>query len=147
MGTTINEWYECAARYEKTLENGMTKFVSEPYLVEACSFTDAEKRFIDEVTPYMIGDFEVKAVKKCKIADMFTTEDPGADKWYKAKLSFITLDENHGVEKRTTHFMMVQAADFHDALKRLDEGMKGTTADYEITSIAETRIMDVFNIR
>lgn len=147
METKINEWYECAARYEKTLEIGMTKFVSEPYLVEACSFTDAEKRFIEEITPYMSGDFEVKAVKKCKIADMFTTEDPEADKWYKAKLSFITLDENHGVEKRTTHTMMVQAAGFHDALKRLDEGMKGTTADYEITSIAETRIMDVFNIR
>lgn len=147
METTINEWYECAARYEKTLENGMTKFVSEPYLVEACSFTEAEKRFIDEITPYMSGDFEVKAVKKFKIAEMFPTEDADADKWYKAKLSFITLDEKNGVEKRTTHFMMVQAAGFHDAMKRLDEGMKGTTADYEITSIAETRIMYVFNIR
>lgn len=144
METTINEWYECSARYEKTLENGMTKFVSEPYLVEACSFTEAEKRFIEEITPFMSGDFEVKAVKKCKIAEMFPTDENDADKWYKAKLSFITLDEKNGVEKRTTNFMMVQASDFRDALKRLDEGMKGAMADYEITSITETKIMEVF---
>lgn len=147
METTINEWYECSARYEKTLENGMTKFVSEPYLVEAYSFTEAEKRFIEEISPYMSGDFEVKAVKKCKIAEMFPTEDEDADKWYKAKLSFITLDEKNGVEKRTTLSMMVQASGFRDALKRLDDGMKGTMADYEITSIAETKIMDVFKTR
>lgn len=144
METTINEWYECSARYEKTLENGMTKFVSEPYLVEACSFTEAEKRFIEEITPFMSGDFEVKAVKKCKITEMFPTNDVKADKWYKAKLSFITLDEKNGVEKRTTMSMMVQASDFRDALKRLDDEMKGTMADYEITSITETKIMDVF---
>lgn len=144
METTINEWYECAARYEKTLENGMTKFVSEPYLVEACSFTEAEKRFIEEITPFMSGDFEVKAVKKCKIAEIIPTEDVKADRWYKAKLSFITLDEKNGVEKRTTMSMMVQASDFRDALKRLDDEMKGTMADYEITSITETKIMDVF---
>ena len=144
METTLNEWYECSARYEKTLENGMTKFVSEPYLVEACSFTEAEKRFIEEITPFMSGDFEVKAVKKCKIAEIIPTEDVKADKWYKAKLSFITLDEKNGVEKRTTMSMMVQASDFRDALKRLDDEMKGTMADYEITSITETKIMDVF---
>ena len=89
----------------------------------------------------------MKAVKKCKIAEMFPTEYPEADKWYKAKLSFITLDEKNGVEKRTTHFMMVQASDFRDALKQLDEGMKGTMADYEITSITETKIMDVFKTK
>lgn len=143
METTINEWYECSARYEKTLENGMTKFVSEPYLVEACSFTEAEKRFIEEITPFMSGDFEVKAVKKCKITEMFPTDDAGADKWYKAKLSFITIDEK-GVEKRTTHFMMVQASGLRNAIKRLDDGMIGTMCDYEITSIAESKIMDVF---
>lgn len=147
METTINEWYECSARYEKTLEIGMTKFVSEPYLVEACSFTEAEKRFIEEITPFMSGDFEVKAVKKCRITEMFPTNDGKADRWYKAKLSFITLDEKNGVEKRTTHFMMVQASDFRDALKQLDEGMKGTMADYEITSITETKIMDVFKTK
>ena len=146
METTINEWYECSARYEKTLENGMTKSVSEPYLVEAYSFTEAEKRFIEEITPFMSGDFEVKAVKKCKIAEMFPTEDGGADKWYKAKLSFITFDEKC-VEKRTTHFMMVQASGLRDAIKRLDDGMKGTMFDYEITSIAQTKIMDVFKTR
>lgn len=147
METTINEWYECSARYEKTLEIGMTKFVSEPYLVEASSFTEAEKRFIEEISPFMRGDFEVKAVKKCKIAEMFPTDEGDADRWYKAKLSFITLDEKNGVMKRTKHFMMIQASGLRDAIKRLDEGMKGTMADYEITSITETKIMDVFNIR
>ena len=56
----------------------------------------------------------------------------------------ITLDEKNGVEKRTNQNMLVQATDLRDAVKQLDKGMEGTMADYEIVSIAETPIMDIF---
>lgn len=79
----MNEWFECSVRYEKTLENGMQKYVSEPYLVEAISFTEAEQRFIEEIQPFMSGEYEVKAVSKRKISELFEDDKELADKWFK----------------------------------------------------------------
>lgn len=143
----MNEWFECSVKYEKTLENGMLKVVSEPYLVEAISFTEAEQRFIEEIQPYMTGGYEVKAVAKRKISELFENEDSDSDKWFKCKVAFITLNEKTCIEKRTTQIMMVQASDLRDSVKRLDDGMKGTMADYEIVSVCETTIMDVFHYK
>ena len=90
----MNEWFECSVRYEKTLENGMQKYVSEPYLVEAISFTEAEQRFIEEIQPFMSGEYEVKAVSKRKISELFEDDKELADKWFKCKVAFVTLDES-----------------------------------------------------
>ena len=124
------------------LENGMQKKVTEPYLVDALSFTEAEARIIEEVSPFISGEFSVSAVKRANFSELFFDET--GDRWYKCKLNFITLDEKSGMEKRTASYMLVQAADFETALKNLVEGMKGTMADYSIASIAETAIMDVY---
>lgn len=105
----MNEWFECSVRYEKTLENGMQKYVSEPYLVEAMSFTEAEQRFIEEIQPFMAGEYEVKAVAKRKISELFEDDKELADKWFKCKVAFVTLDERSGIEKRKMQTMMVQA--------------------------------------
>lgn len=125
------------------MEDGSVKKVSEPYLVEAISFTDAEKRFIEYIEPFMSGEFTVDAVAKRKIAELFETTDDDADKYFKVKCAFITLDERTGVEKKSMQTMYVQASDLRDAVKRFDKGMQGTLADYEITSVSETAIMDV----
>lgn len=140
-----NEWFECKVRYEKTLENGLVKKVTEPYLVEALSFTEAERRFIEEIEPFMSGEFQVTDIKRAKYAELFETEEDAADRWFRAKVAFITLDEKSGVEKKSNQNMLVQASDLRDAAKRLDKGMEGTLADYEIVSIADTPIMDVFH--
>lgn len=140
-----NEWFECKVRYEKTLENGLVKKVTEPYLVEALSFTEAERRFIEEIEPFMSGEFQVTDIKRAKYAELFETEEDAADRWFRAKVAFITLDEKSGVEKKSNQNMLVQASDLRDAVKRLDKGMEGTLADYEIVSIADTPIMDVFH--
>lgn len=142
-----NEWFECKVRYEKTLENGLVKKVTEPYLVEALSFTEAEKRFIEEIEPFMSGEFQVTDIKRAKYAELFETEEDAADRWFKAKVAFITLDEKSGVEKKSNKNMLVQASDLRDAVKRLDKGMEGTMADYEIASLADTPIMDVFHYK
>ncbi len=143
----MNEWFECKVRYEKTLENGLVKKVTEPYLVDALSFTEAERRFLEEIQPFMSGEFTVTDIKRAKVAELFECAEESADRWFKAKVAFITLDEKSGTEKRTTQVMLVQASDLRDAVRRLDKGMEGTMADYEIASIAETPIMDVFHYR
>lgn len=140
----MHNWFTCKIRYEKTMENGMNKKVTEPYLVDALSFTEAESRIIEEMTPFISGEFEVAGVAKANYNEIFWSDDDLADRWYKCKLWFITLDEKSGAEKRNAFNVLVQAADLRDAIKKLDEGMKGTMADYVIASVQETAIMDVY---
>ena len=135
-------WFECKVRYEKMTENGTVKKVNEPYLVDALTFTEAEARIIEKITPYISGEFSISAVKKTKVSEIFF--DDSGDRFYMVKVNFITLDEKSGMEKKSANFILVQSSDFAGALKKFEEGMKGTMADYEIASIAETPIMDVF---
>lgn len=140
----MHNWFTCKIRFEKTLENGMNKKVTELYLVDALSFTEAESRIIEEMTPFISGEFEVSGVAKANFNELFPSEEEFACIWYKCKLWFITLDEKSGAEKRTASNVLVQASDLHDAIKKLDEGMKDTMADYVISSVSETAIMDVY---
>ena len=135
-------WFECKVRYEKLQESGAVKKVNEPYLVDALTFTEAENRIIDEITPYISGEFSISAVKKTKIAEIFF--DESGDRYYMAKVNFVSLDEKSGNEKKVANFILVQASDFEDALKNFKKGMEGTMSDYELVSLAETMIMDVF---
>lgn len=138
----IHNWFLCKVSYEKILENGMQKKVTEPYLVDALSFTEAEARIIEEMSPFITGEFTVSAVGRAKLSEVFFNED--GDRYYKAKIHFITLDEKSGIEKKTAAQMLVQASNLKEAITVLEEGMKGTLADYTIASIAETQIMDVY---
>ena len=139
------QWFECKVRYDKLMENGMQKKVNEPYMVDALSFTEAEARIIEEVTPFISGDFSVSAVKRTNISEIFW--DDSADKWYHVKVNFITIDEKSAVEKKTTSHILVAATDFKGALDNFMEGMKGTMADYDIISITETPLMDVYKMK
>ena len=142
-----SEWFECKVRYDKTLESGLIKKTTETYLVDALSFTEAEKRFIEEITPFMSGEFLVTDIKRARISELFDSDDLNDDRWFKARVAFITLDEKSGVEKRTVQTVLVQANELHRALTRLDEGMKGTLGEWVIVSIAETAIIDVFKFK
>lgn len=138
-------YIETNVRYEKIAENGSkVQKVNEPYLVDALTVSEAEARVTEEVRPFISGEFLVSATKQINIAEIF--RGPG-DWWYKVKANFITINETTGVEKRTAFCYLVQATDFKCAYDRFVEGMKGTTIDYEIFSIAETKIMDVFDAK
>ena len=143
----MNEWFECKIRYEKTMENGLVKKVNEPYLVDALSFTEAEKRILEEIAPFMTGDYQVADIKRANYAELFETVSDSADKWFRIKLVFITLDEKSGKERKTSRNVLVQAADLRGSIGRLDEGMKGSMMDYTIASVTETAIVDVFRYR
>ncbi|MDO5488918.1 MAG: DUF4494 domain-containing protein [Bacteroidaceae bacterium] len=141
------EWFECKVRYDKTMENGLSKQVTETYLVDALSFTEAERRFIEEIEPFMGGEFTVTDIRRTKIAELFESNDGLADRWFKCKVAFITLDEKTGAEKRANQMMMVQAIDLRDAVKALDKAMEGTLGDYVIVSVAESPVMDVYRYK
>lgn len=135
-------WFECKVSYEKILENGMQKKVTEPYLVDALSFTEAEARIIEEIKPYISGEFTIADIKRAKLSELFFNDN--GDRFFKAKVMFITLDEKSGTEKKTAAQMLAQASDIKEALKVIEKGMEGTLADYVIASLTETAIMDVF---
>lgn len=138
----MSQWFECKVKYDRIIENGVQKTVSEPYLVDALSFTEAEARITEKMQPFISGDFAVDAVKRVNLSDIFYNST--GDRWYKVKTNFITIDEKTAVEKRTATYQMVQASDFKGALSTFLEGMNDTMADFEIASITETAIMDVF---
>ena len=140
----MHTWFECKVKYEKTLDNGLTKKVGESYLVDALTFTEAEARIIEEVTPFISGEFTVSDIKRANYSELFLSEDSAADRYYKCKLVFITLDDKSGGEKKTSSLVIVKAADLRDAVKKLDDGMKGSMSDYQIATITETPIMDVY---
>lgn len=144
MKSRTAQWFICKIRYEKMQEDGMQKKVTESYVIDAVSFTEAEERIIEEMSAYISGEFDVKDISLAPYSEIFFDENPSADRYYKAKLAFITIDEKTGNEKRQSVTYLVQASSFNQAVKNVDEVMGGTMIDYEIISIAETQIMDVF---
>lgn len=140
----MNSWYEVSIRYEKVMENGMQKKVTEKYLIDALSLTESEARIIEEMEPFISGEFHVKSSKCTKYSEVFASNDEADDMWFKCKIAFISIDEKSGNEKRTTTNVLVQASDLRMTVKNLDEAMKGTMADYIIDSVADSKIMDVY---
>ena len=137
-------WFECKIRYEKVMEDGLQKKVNENYVVDALSFSEAETRITEEMSAYISGEFEVADIKKAAFKEVFFTDDNIADKWYKAKLQFITIDEKTEKEKRSTVTYLVQAGSMNGAMKNIDEVMGGTMIDYVVASVVETTLMDVY---
>lgn len=138
----MNTWFECKVKFDREIENAEIKSVTEPYLVDALSFTEAEARIIKETAPFATGEFTVTAVNKRKIGEM--VYDENGDRWYRCKINYITVDEKKGMEKKTAEIIMVQAIDFSTALTNLKNSLTDTLGDYEIAQINETLIMDVF---
>lgn len=138
-------YFISTVRYDKIMENGQNKTVNEQYLLDAVSFTEAEARTIEELTPFITGDFKIPRLTKPKVSELFLDET--ADRFYKVKVAFITIDEKTATEKKTASFIIVQANDFKAAYDKFIECMKETMADYEIIAISETPILDYFPVK
>jgi hypothetical protein len=144
MKSKTAKWFETKVRYEKTMDDGMQKKVTEQYTVDALSFTEAENSIIEEMSVYISGEFEVTDIKMASYKEVFFSDHEKDDRWFKAKLQFITIDEKTEKEKRTNNYFLVQAATLPQAVKYVEEVMGKTMIDYAIASIAETQIMDVY---
>ncbi len=141
----MSNWFQCKVKYDRNGEDGNFTSVNEVYLVDAMSFTEAEKRITEELKPFVSGEFSVTDIKRKRIVELF--ENNEGDIWYLCKVMLITLDEEKGVEKRTANFMLSQGENLKEALDVLINGMKGTLTQYEIASITETPIMDVLKLQ
>ena len=129
------------------MEDGLAKKVTESYVVDAISFSEAESRIIEEMSSYISGEFTVEDIKKAQYKEIFFSDDEMADKWYKAKLQFITIDERTEREKRSNITYLVQAGSLNVAMKNIDEVMGCTLIDYVQCALQETTFMDVFEYR
>ena len=138
----MNTLFECKVKYNKQLENGLIKKVTEKYLVEAISFSDAETRFTEYITPYISGEFQICGIKIAKLNEVFDEKD--GDRYFDCKVQFIFLDEKSGKETKNSVKILVKADNIKEAMSNLDEGMKRTIADYSSVLIKETDIMDIY---
>ena len=144
MRSRTSTWFECKIRFEKKMEDGLQKKVNEAYVVDALSFSEAEERIIEEMSSYISGEFNVTDIKKAPYGEIFFSDQELADRWYKAKLMFITIDEKTEKEKKSSVNYLIQAGSFNGAVKGIEEVMGGTMIDYTIASVTETQLMDVF---
>ncbi len=136
-------WFECKVKYEKMGEDGKQRMVTEPYLIDAVSFTDAESRIHKELEPYISGEFVVTTIKIANFSELIPNEN--GDRWFKCKVTFISLDEEKGIERRSSTYMLVQANNVKDAYDILDKSLSDSVADFEIPSVQESPLLDVFS--
>ena len=144
MKSIKSTWFEVIVNYEKRQEDGTEKKVNELYLVDAISCSDAENRAIEELKPYISGEFKVKQVKESSLKEVFFRDDDMDNRWYKVKLAFITINEKTEQEKRTNYTYLVGATSVNSAIKNIDDVMAGTAIDYNSIAIQETKFVDVF---
>ncbi|MBN2745035.1 MAG: DUF4494 domain-containing protein [Marinilabiliaceae bacterium] len=139
----MQNWFECKIRYTKIDEKtGKEKKVNEPYLVDAISFTEAEERIYREMEAYISGEFTVTNIRKANYSDIFNNDE--GDRWYKCKITFVSIDETAGKEKKVANTMLVMASGVKDACDKIDLALTGMTVDYDIVSVSESPILDFF---
>ncbi|KXB74026.1 DUF4494 domain-containing protein [Porphyromonas somerae] len=141
----MNYWFECKVSYERQADSMGMKKVSESYLVDALSFTEAEKRIIKEVRPFVsVGELEVVNIRRARIAELFLNDEAEDDRYFRAKVNFITVDEKSGSEKKTSATMIVKSDSLPNAVTELKAQLDSQMASYEIASVTDTQILDVF---
>ena len=147
MRSRTATWFECKIRYEKIMEDGTPKKVNEMYVIDALSFSEAEERIMEEMSSYISREIELVDVKIAPYKEIFFADNNLADRWFKAKVVYITIDERTQREKRMPVMVLVNAGNINSAIKNTDEVMGGTMIDYAITAIQETKIFDVFEYK
>ena len=144
MISRVSKFYEVKVQYQKTLDDGKEKKVTEQYVVEALSFTEAEARITEEMTPYISGDFDIVSEKIAPYNEIILSEKSDDYKWFISKVSLITLDEKTAKEKKTSQRLLVQAETSEKAMDYTKEMFSYGMSDYSIDSVQDTPTLDVF---
>lgn len=144
MKTKFSKYFEVKIQYQEMQEDGKEKKVTEQYVVEALSFTEAETRIIEEMTPYISGEFDVVSEKIAPYNEIFLSDRTDDDKWFISKVAFITIDEKTEKEKKQTFRYLVQAATSELALDYTKEMLSHGMSDYTIDAVRDTPTLDVF---
>ena len=140
-------WFECSVGIDQRQEDGTTKSVTQKYLVDALSFTEAEERIIEEMKPFTCGGIDVSAVKKVNITELFENTADIADTWFRLKCVSIEVDEKTGEDKEKPFVVMVQSSCCYNSIQDFEEKMKESMMDYRIVEVKETKILDVYKYK
>ena len=141
----MNNWFLCKVKYKKEDEKGMLKNMSEQYLVDALSFTEAEARIYEELSSVIRGEFLISNLSKSRLVDVFEYED--GEYWYKCKTTYVSADDDSGKERKVTNYMLVSASDVKEAYARIEENLTGMLVPYRIPEVVETPIMEIFRFK
>ena len=144
MRDVNKRWFETIVRCDRMMEDGQMKKVNETYVVDALTFGEAEENITREMSHYISGDFDIKNINPAPYSEIFFSDKETDDKYYRVKLSFITINERTQKEKKSKVTYLVQANSLEQARKNTEDVMNGTMIDYEFVSVTETKIMDVF---
>lgn len=143
MKDLTGTWYECKTRYEKLLENGLQKKVTEQFVVDSLTWAEAEAKITEELTSYVSGEFEITDISKARYREVLENDDTSI--WFRAKVQFVTIDEKTNQEKKQSFACLVSGKDIDDAKNGIDEVFGKSMADYTVSKIEETAILDVFH--
>lgn len=144
MRSKTSTWFETKVRYDKTMEGGYEKKVTKVFVVDALSFTEAEAKITEEISAYTSGETFIKTITRAPYSEVLFSDDSNDDKWYCVKLAFITLDERTDKEKKTLVTYLFQAVNIDKARSYIKEFMSNSMTDYDVHSISETQILDIF---
>ena len=144
MKSKVSKFFDVKIQYHKMQEDGKEKKVTEQYVVEALTFTEAEARITEEMTPYIIGDFDIVSEKIAPYYEILLSENSNDDKWFLSKVAFITIDEKTAKEKKTSQRLLVQAETSEKAMDYTKEMFSHGMSDYSIDSVQDTPTLDVF---
>lgn len=136
-------WYECKVKFRKVDETtGVQKVITEPYLVDALSYTEAESRITQEMMSYVSEEFKITTIKVANFSEIHPFEN--TDRWFRSKVALIAYDEESGKERKTNLYLLIQANDVREAYDNTVIAMKNTMGEYSIPAISESPIVDVF---
>lgn len=138
----MRTWFLCRVKYAKENEEGLLKNVSEQYLVDAVSFTEAEARIYDMLGSTIRGDFQVTNISKSNFIDVFPYDD--IDIWHKCKITYVVADADSGKEKKVTQFMLITAHDVKEAYERIHESLSNMLVTFRVPDVVESPIVEVF---
>ena len=138
----MNTWFKVKVKYTKQLESGSFKRVSEPYLLSAMTFTDAEARIYEELGTFIRGEFSVMGITREDIQDIFQYDD--ADTWFKCKISYDNIDDEGDKKRTVTQNFLVSAKTVKDSYERIEESLETLMLDYQIISIIASPIVEIF---
>ena len=141
----VQSWFECKVTYERAGEKGLNTKVNEVYLVQGFTFTEIEKRLTQELQPQVTGEFNINKMERTKYNELVDSLSETADKWYKCKITMVTIDEVSAKEKKSSVVILVKADDVTSAVKNLNKHMEDSIMDYTLASVNESPIVDIFH--
>lgn len=133
----MNTFHLAKVAYQRQTEGGH-KEVTESYLLDALSFTEAEERIIRHLTPYASSGVTIKTLMPRQVEYVITMYAEGGAFWI-AGISRDSITEK-GLPKKTTSTLYLRAYNFEEACEIALDYCERFSAD--LVKVARTDILE-----